>query len=189
MKKTVSFMILLFSTSLLFAQKQMETKLPDEQIKVERKYDDAGNLIRFDSTYVKSWSSDSTIAPMDMEAIQKEMESMFEGGLGSFFSDSTANDPFEDLHDQLIKHQQEFFDSGSRMGTSDSTGETLDDLDQMHEEMMSHLNQFFQTDSLQTEMPGFQEQADSSFFFDQKDMENMKKQLEEHFDQFNKQAE
>jgi len=44
----------------LFAQDIEKEKTPDEQIIVNKKYDENGNLIQYDSTYVHQWSSDST---------------------------------------------------------------------------------------------------------------------------------
>lgn len=45
-----------------FAQKENPKKnMPKEDIKVNREYDEQGNLIRFDSTYTYNWSSDSTL--------------------------------------------------------------------------------------------------------------------------------
>ncbi|MBI9057545.1 MAG: hypothetical protein JEZ01_07205 [Labilibaculum sp.] len=55
----LSVFILLFSFT-GFTQKQDTTKLPNKNIKVQREYDEDGNLIRYDSTYVYSWSSDSS---------------------------------------------------------------------------------------------------------------------------------
>ncbi len=51
--------LLLFSGH-LFAQENKTQKDPDERIIVNKKYDDNGNLIQYDSTYVHQWSSDST---------------------------------------------------------------------------------------------------------------------------------
>ncbi|PIF02098.1 MAG: hypothetical protein CR996_01430 [Draconibacterium sp.] len=44
----------------LHAQEANKQKTPNEQIIVNKQYDDQGNLISFDSTYVHQWSSDST---------------------------------------------------------------------------------------------------------------------------------
>ncbi|HKI87597.1 MAG TPA: hypothetical protein VKA38_01130, partial [Draconibacterium sp.] len=52
---------LLFAATLVNAQDQKNAQKPDEQITVNKKYDDQGNLIQYDSTYVHSLSSDSTV--------------------------------------------------------------------------------------------------------------------------------
>jgi hypothetical protein len=61
MKKSglITIALVLFSWQ-LFAQDSKKEKDPDEQIIVNKKYDENGNLIQFDSTYVHKWSSDST---------------------------------------------------------------------------------------------------------------------------------
>ena len=41
-------------------QKQKQNNKPDEQIRVNKKYDENGNLVQYDSTYVHQLSSDST---------------------------------------------------------------------------------------------------------------------------------
>ncbi len=62
MKKIVFvFTGLLFAAGPVLAQKNKKANTPDEQITVNKKYDDQGNLIQFDSTYVHTWSSDSTM--------------------------------------------------------------------------------------------------------------------------------
>jgi len=63
MKKIVYVITgLLLVTGQVFAQKNKKEKekQPDEKIIVNKKYDENGNLIQFDSTYVHKWSSDST---------------------------------------------------------------------------------------------------------------------------------
>ena len=42
-------------------QEQKPKDKPDEQITVNKKYDENGNLVQYDSTYVHQWSSDSTL--------------------------------------------------------------------------------------------------------------------------------
>ncbi|WP_321318235.1 hypothetical protein [Labilibaculum sp.] len=57
--KSVFFvLILLFSLS-GFSQNKINKTKPNEDIKVNKEFDKDGNLIRYDSTYVYTWSSDS----------------------------------------------------------------------------------------------------------------------------------
>jgi len=50
----------------LHAQNKIQENAPDEQTIVNKQYDENGNLIQYDSTYVHQWSSDSTfIFPFD----------------------------------------------------------------------------------------------------------------------------
>jgi len=74
---------------------------PKEDIKVNREYDEKGNLIKFDSVYSYSWSGDSTlmnsISPENLPELfgnhfRNFPDSAFFGG--SFFGDS---DPFINL--------------------------------------------------------------------------------------------
>lgn len=60
MKNLILSMLILCSVLSVNAQKPEKQESPDEQIIVNKKYDDQGNLIEFDSTYVHKWSMDST---------------------------------------------------------------------------------------------------------------------------------
>ena len=44
----------------LHAQEIAKKENPDEQIIINKEYDENGNLIQYDSTYIHHWSSDST---------------------------------------------------------------------------------------------------------------------------------
>ncbi|SHF87288.1 hypothetical protein SAMN05444274_11144 [Mariniphaga anaerophila] len=61
MKKFIFISIVFaFAVSGAKAQQQKDQKNPDEQVIVNKKYDDQGNLIQYDSTYVHHWSVDTT---------------------------------------------------------------------------------------------------------------------------------
>ncbi|MCY1721912.1 hypothetical protein OU798_16275 [Prolixibacteraceae bacterium Z1-6] len=62
MKKIILMITgLVFFTIQVFAQDTNKDNNPDEQIIVNKQYDENGNLIQYDSTYVHQWSSsDST---------------------------------------------------------------------------------------------------------------------------------
>lgn len=174
MKKIVLFMVMLFAGSMVFAQQKPDGRKPDEQIKVNKEYDEHGHLIGYDSTYVRSWSSDTTMNPADMDAIRKEMESRLMGGgdFGSFFNDSADrwSDPFPDLREQ-------FFEKGfadSVFGRIDTTGRQVPDFhmpfidfDRMQKEMMKQFGQFFPNDSVQPGTPDF------NFFFDPEEFDRL----------------
>lgn len=61
MKKLSTLLIVfaLFLTNAL-GQDQKEITDPDEQIIVKKEYDENGNLIAYDSTYIHQWSSDTS---------------------------------------------------------------------------------------------------------------------------------
>ncbi|MDX9882671.1 MAG: hypothetical protein RBS73_11445 [Prolixibacteraceae bacterium] len=73
-----------------------EPTLPQEKVTANKEFDENGNLISFDSTYVYSWSSDSTISgfPGDIDF------SDFFNWKGSLFDNDSAfmNDPFRGFH-------------------------------------------------------------------------------------------
>ena len=99
MKKFVIISVLCIAGVLqLNAQDQKQKKDPDEQITVNKKYDENGNLIQYDSTYVHQWSSDSTMNfsfgnaypnLMDHSYIDSMMQQF---GLSSNFGFSPLND-------------------------------------------------------------------------------------------------
>ncbi len=85
MKKLILFMVVLFAGILVFAQEKPKSKGPDQQISVNKQYDEKGNLIQYDSSIVRSWSSDTTLNMADMDALHKEMENFMKGGVfGNF---------------------------------------------------------------------------------------------------------
>lgn len=87
MKQYAIFLSLLIGFQLtLFAQKSKSEKTtPKEDIRVNREYDENGNLIKFDSIYSYSWSGDTTL----QNTISPEsLQNLFGDHLG-VFSDST----------------------------------------------------------------------------------------------------
>ena len=59
MKKLIFLGAIVFVTvHSVFAQQQKEQKSPDEQIIVNKNYDEQGNLIEYDSTYFHKWTTD-----------------------------------------------------------------------------------------------------------------------------------
>lgn len=82
------------------AQSEVQKKnLPKEDFKVNREYDEHGNLIRFDSTYTYNWSGDTTL-------INDKMPENFDHFFNDhfkFFNDSSSmgNSFFGDF-DQLF---------------------------------------------------------------------------------------
>ncbi|MBV5314874.1 MAG: hypothetical protein JZU47_16350 [Prolixibacteraceae bacterium] len=95
--KRYSFLIILTMCFILNSKAQQSDRKPNspkEDIKVNREYDEQGNLIRFDSTYTYNWSGDTTlmnsILPKDMNGLLNDQfmllnDSSFMGK--SFFDD------------------------------------------------------------------------------------------------------
>jgi len=75
---------------------QKKSNSPQEKVTVNKEFDENGNMTSFDSTYIYSWSSDSTISsfPGDIDF------SDFFNWKGSFFDNDSAfmNDPFRGFH-------------------------------------------------------------------------------------------
>lgn len=191
MKTTVSILVLLFAVNLVFAQDKPKNQSPDEHIKVKKQYDDQGNLIGYDSTYVQTWT-DTTKNGMDMGKMREEMKTYFGNKMPKGTADSTmmGKDQFGDLDKFFSQSDRDFFknfnpsmnDSSLVMPNDSMLG--IDDFEQLRAEMMNHFRQFFQdqNDSTQLQLKGNPNPND--FFFDQKGFEQMRKEFEKHFKQF-----
>ena len=189
MKRVFILIIMAVAVSPVFAQKKSAGKMPDEQIKVKRQYDDKGNLIGYDSTCVRSWSlADTTMTPADIGKMQKEMKNLFGDDFNRFFSDSTkmGTDPYRDMHEKFFKHFQEMprargpFEGDSiHAGIPQIPDSAFDfsHLKEMQEKMMMYFGDFFHNnDSIQEN--SFPDDGD--FFFSPKDFEQLRKEFEEH---------
>lgn len=112
MKYRMALLALFFCFQLaLMAQKpKSDQAAPKEDIKVNREYDEKGNLIKFDSVYSYSWSGDTTLT----KAFPKDFPNLFGDHLGSFpdsafFENFFSNDldrsffkPFSSKKDSLL---------------------------------------------------------------------------------------
>lgn len=186
MKKLVLFMVMLFGGTVLFAQEKSKSKEPDQKISVNKEFDEKGNLIRYDSSIVRSWSADTTMSIADMESIHREMGKFMKGdNFSYFFGDSVdfANDAFREFHKDFFDRWQDIPDSA--FNRNDTTGMQIPDMqfpfadfDKMQEEMMKQFGQFFQSDSIKPENENF------NFFFDPDEFDNLKKEFEKYFNQY-----
>lgn len=88
MKKSLWILFLLTIPALTASAQQKEKKknVPDEEIKVQREFDDKGNLIRYDSLRVFRWSTDSLF--------QFQPGKGWESFLGKNFLDQFLDQPF-----------------------------------------------------------------------------------------------
>ena len=115
------FVITIFRNN-IYAQNQ-KSSLPDEHINVNKEFDEKGNVIKYDSTYSWSWSSDGSQNINDSIAAKfpeiYNNRSFFDNPFSNqfnFFNDTTffGNDPMfgnfdKQMHD-MMKHQQQMFD-------------------------------------------------------------------------------
>lgn len=101
-RSIILLLIVLFSTNIQ-AQNNNQTE-PKVDIKVTKKTDENGNLISYDSTYVKTWSN-SNISGFEMDSIMQNFNNQF-GDFGfnddEFFQPFTGLKSFEDMHKQMI---------------------------------------------------------------------------------------
>lgn len=99
MKRCMFFLALLFGFQLqMTAQKSKSDEVaPKEDIRVNREYDENGNLIKFDSIYSYSWSGDTTL----FESISPEnFPNLFGDHFGFFPDSSFVGKSFFDDFDQ-----------------------------------------------------------------------------------------
>ena len=140
-----------------YAQKQNHSNNPNEKIIVNKEFDENGNLIGYDSTYVNSWSSDSTFQfNFNDEDFFKQKFPDINEMLNQFFGDSTLNHRFQNF--PLSPFNEPDFFGDFNFPFNDSI--FLKDFD---------------LDSL----PGFNHQH---FFQNRKEFD---KQMQEYLDQFN----
>lgn len=123
MKKIIFIVTgLVFFTIQVFAQDTNKQTDTDEQIIVNKQYDDDGNLIQYDSTYVHQWSSaDSTFEFLfpgdpffagkgfpDMEQFFPDFQGDSVWGFMSDFPD--VNELMRQFQDQFSMHPDSIFD-------------------------------------------------------------------------------
>jgi hypothetical protein len=89
--KKISVFLLLLTTIVYFVSGQNEKELenPDEQIIVNKEYDENGNLIAFDSTYIHKWSSDTMLNFSEKDLFAGNMFPDLERFMEGFTGDST----------------------------------------------------------------------------------------------------
>ncbi|WP_282125209.1 hypothetical protein [Marinifilum flexuosum] len=146
---------ILLLTFTAFGQNTESKNLPKKDLKVNKEYDEDGNLIRYDSSYVYSWSSDSTkqffndsafFNQMDMNRVHKRMQEQLSRFFGSdsmrqknnkhpFFSDDFFKDDF---------FGNDFFDSKMFRRNFHQADSSRNDFFKELEEMMKNRRQFRQ---------------------------------------------
>lgn len=138
-KSILSVLILLLSLS-GFSQ--------NKDVKVNKEYDDDGNLIRYDSTYVYSWSSDSTYHfPTDssffnFSDIHQMRKKMLEQMENIFNRDSSANKSFHHPFFNEDFFTKDFFDSQFFQKDVFSRDSSRNDFFEEMERMMDRHNNF-----------------------------------------------
>ncbi|HSO87196.1 MAG TPA: hypothetical protein VLQ91_11630 [Draconibacterium sp.] len=163
MRKLTLMSIVLF-TGVLMVQAQNKKTMPEEKSIVNKEFDENGNLLKYDSTYVWQWNSDSTMnfSFGDNFAFGKEFPGMF----GEFFNDSILeNFGFLNDHQFPSFNDEEFFQQFQHS---------------FPDSMVIH-GFPFETDS----MFNFQFGHKFPGSFDFKELEDLQKQLQEKFNHQN----
>jgi hypothetical protein len=104
---------------------------PKVDVKVNKKYDEQGNLIQYDSSYSIIYSSPNT----DVQFFNFDNDSLFKSFNNKFGGNDFFNDDFLNNFSQF-GFNQDFFQMNP-----------IIDLKQMQEEMMRKMKQFQQSDS------------------------------------------
>lgn len=158
-------------------EQQDKTK-PKEDIRVNREYDEKGNLIKFDSIYSYSYSSDSTLKDFDFKNFSDPFGMNLKFFNDSAFSQSFMKDFGSFFSDSFMQHQDSMLSKLNKMHQlhfkNDSTGHPQMDMDKFFQQF-----QQFQGDSSSTMEPFFHE-----FNFDTKGMEEMMEQMQKQMEQF-----
>ena len=115
MRSLVALLIVLFCVSNSI---RAQTKLPQEKSIVNKEYDENGNLIQYDSTYVWQWNSDSTFNdPMDRNLF-------FGNHFPRFFEEFNADSIFQKFgfsnNNKLMPFDEEEFFSHFQHSIPDS---------------------------------------------------------------------
>lgn len=101
--KKITFLLSMLTIFAIYTngQNEKEFQNPDEQIIVNKEYDEDGNLIAFDSTYIHQWSSDTVQELFKDDLFGGNMIPDIEKLMESFIGDSAFHrfsipDPFID---------------------------------------------------------------------------------------------
>jgi hypothetical protein len=149
--KNLILVLLVLTAGFLSTNAQQKKTQPEEKSIVNKEFDEDGNLIKYDSTFVRSWSGDSAFQ------FDFPMKDFFAGknfpGFDEMFADSAfaghLNHPFFNLDgfgqqfpDSAFSQHFEFFGDSAFVFPfgSDNSFENFfqGDFEAMHKEMMRH---------------------------------------------------
>lgn len=160
MKRIVlfSFMNLCLIVSLFAQNSDEKQKLPKENSKVTREYDENGNLTKYDSVYTYSWSGDTTMlksfSPKDFPKLFGDSfgffsDSIFKGHLFFDDFDQLFAQPFNRIRDSILMKQFEHFKHFKDFQyLNDSTALNFNDLNNFFKENRENKN-----DSISSKSP------------------------------------
>ena len=89
----IAIVAVLFSCTTMAQSKEEKKKNPKKEIRVNKQYDEQGNLIRYDSTFVYTWSSDTSRAHR-LDSLPRNLQQLEQWQLQmkQFMRQSFAND-------------------------------------------------------------------------------------------------
>lgn len=110
MKKLISIMFALICAFSFVNAQESKDSIPNEQIIVNKEYDENGNLIRFDSTFIHHWLGDTTFHFNfdDKQFFGNEFSSMDEL-IKLFFNDSSRQHLIFPHNFQTLPFEDDFF--------------------------------------------------------------------------------
>lgn len=174
---------------------EQKKKLPKEDIKVNKEYDEQGNLIRFDSIYTYNWSSDTTL----INSLNPKDFNQFFGDHFSFFNDSSFigksfledfdqlfSGPFTTKRDSALMEKFGLNQFHSFRFNNDSTALSKRDFDEFFGQMMPH-----KSDSIQSKAPiepfrSVPRSIDDMVKMMQKHMQQMEEMQQRFFEEYRK---
>jgi hypothetical protein len=154
---------------------------PKEDIKVNREYDEKGNLIKFDSTYSYSFSSDTTLKDFNFKDFPDPFGMNF-----NFFNDSDFNQSFfkdfdPSMFNSLRQNQdsliRRFYNGHNLHFKNDSNMQSFNGLDEFFNQFQGLPN-----DSNSTIQPFFQ-----GFNFNSEEMKKMMEMMEKQMQELQSQ--
>ncbi|MFD2563041.1 hypothetical protein [Aquimarina rubra] len=132
----------------LEADKKIEEEIPKGSWEVNKEFDEAGNLIRYDSIY--SWSSGNDLKDLalkDRDSVLKSLKSRFYSSFSGF---DFENPEFENLFQEDSLFTNQFFKDDF---FSNDFGKDFMDLDNMRERMEAIQKQFLERYRLEINTP------------------------------------
>lgn len=157
MKRFTYLLILLLYANCLFAQNSKSNIVPQSQIQVNKEYDENGNITRYDSTYISTWSSDSTTIIMNLDSIRSQMGFPQNDIFDQFFnpSDLFGSNSFDEMQKNFFKQNQQFFNQfgigniDSMMNSMLGNRQNFSHIEEIRKQMDEQFKQFFGNDSTQ----------------------------------------
>lgn len=171
-----------FQISMIAQNSKTPKNTPKEDIKVNREYDEKGNLIRFDSVYSYSFSGDTTLQDLKFGGFPDAFKDHF-----NFFSDSSFNQSFfkefnspffESLSQNQDSMMNKFHQFHNFNQKNDSTGKYFWDLEDFFKQFQDLKNDSSSTHRFMKEFNFSSESMDKMM---QQQMQEMEKRLQEVF--------